>query len=73
MTYRLEEELTGTAGGVRNVADFLTGGGDDTFLVLAGDALTDVDLTALVAAHRAQRRRRDARRQAGQPTSASTG
>ena len=53
MTYRLEEELTGTAGGVRGVADFLVGGGDDTFLVLAGDALTDVDLTALVAAHRA--------------------
>ena len=32
--------LLGTAGGVRNVADFLTAPGDD-FLVLAGDALTD--------------------------------
>ena len=53
MSYRHEEELTGTAGGVRAVADFLTGGGDDVFLVLAGDALTDADLTALVAAHRA--------------------
>lgn len=52
VSYRMEEELLGTAGGVRNVADFLTGGGDDTFVVLAGDALTDVDLTALVAAHR---------------------
>jgi mannose-1-phosphate guanylyltransferase len=53
VTYRMEEDLLGTAGGVRNVADFLTGSDDDTFVVLAGDALTDVDLTALVAAHRA--------------------
>lgn len=53
VTFRIEEELLGTAGGVRNVADFLKGDGDDTFLVLAGDALTDVDLTALAAAHRA--------------------
>jgi len=52
MSYEHEEELLGTAGGVRNVREFLTGG-DDTFIVLAGDALTDVDLTALVAAHRA--------------------
>jgi mannose-1-phosphate guanylyltransferase/mannose-1-phosphate guanylyltransferase/phosphomannomutase len=52
VTYRHEEELLGTAGGVRNVADFLTAPGDD-FLVLAGDALTDADLTALAAAHRA--------------------
>ncbi len=47
-----EEELLGTAGGVRNVADFLTAEGDEPFLVLAGDALTDVDLGALVEAHR---------------------
>lgn len=51
LSYRHEEELLGTAGGVRNVADFLTGAGDDSFVVLAGDALTDVDLTGLVAAH----------------------
>jgi mannose-1-phosphate guanylyltransferase len=53
VSYRFEEDLLGTAGGVRNVADFLTGGDDDTFIVLAGDALTDVDLTQVVAAHRA--------------------
>jgi mannose-1-phosphate guanylyltransferase/mannose-1-phosphate guanylyltransferase/phosphomannomutase len=53
VSYREEKELLGTAGGVRNVADFLTGGDDDTFVVLAGDALTDVALTALDAAHRA--------------------
>jgi mannose-1-phosphate guanylyltransferase/mannose-1-phosphate guanylyltransferase/phosphomannomutase len=53
MSYRHEEELLGTAGGVRNVADFLSGGDDDVFLVLAGDALTDADLTKLADAHRA--------------------
>ncbi len=50
LTYSHEEELLGTAGGVRNVSSFLAEP-DETFLVLAGDALTDVDLTALVAAH----------------------
>ena len=35
---------------MRNVADFLTAPGEP-FVVLAGDALTDVDLPALVAAH----------------------
>ena len=53
VSYRFEEELLGTAGGVRGVSDFLTGADDDVFIVLAGDALTDVDLTELVAAHRA--------------------
>lgn len=53
VSYEQEEELLGTAGGVRNVRDFLTAGGDEMFFVLAGDALTDVDLSALAAAHRA--------------------
>lgn len=53
LSYTYEEELLGTAGGVRGVSDFLTGGDDDVFVVLAGDALTDVDLADLVAAHRA--------------------
>jgi mannose-1-phosphate guanylyltransferase len=48
LTYTYEEELLGTAGGVRNVADFF---GDEPFLVMAGDALTDIDLTALREAH----------------------
>lgn len=47
--YSYEPELLGTAGGVKNNEDFL---GGDTFLVISGDALTDVDLTGLVAAHR---------------------
>ncbi len=48
-TYSFEPELLGTAGGVKNNEDFL---GDGTFLVMSGDALTDIDLTGLVAAHR---------------------
>jgi mannose-1-phosphate guanylyltransferase/mannose-1-phosphate guanylyltransferase/phosphomannomutase len=49
LDYRFEEELLGTAGGVRNVRDHF---GDETFLIVSGDALTDVDLTALWARHR---------------------
>ena len=49
VAYRYEEELLGTAGGVRNCADLL---GDETFLVISGDALTDIDLRALLASHR---------------------
>jgi mannose-1-phosphate guanylyltransferase len=47
--YSYERELLGTAGGVKNNAAFL---GCDTFLIMSGDALTDIDLTGLVAAHR---------------------
>ena len=47
--YSFEPELLGTAGGVKNNAAFL---GDNTFLVVSGDALTDIDLTGLIAAHR---------------------
>jgi mannose-1-phosphate guanylyltransferase len=49
VAYRHEEELLGTAGGVRACREFF--GGED-FLVISGDALTDIDLTALVARHR---------------------
>jgi len=49
VSYRFEEELLGTAGGVRGCADFF---GDEPFLVISGDALTDIDLGALVATHR---------------------
>lgn len=50
LTYRYEEELKGTAGGVRNCADFF---GDEPFLVISGDALTDLDVTRLAARHAA--------------------
>jgi mannose-1-phosphate guanylyltransferase len=48
LTYSHEDELLGTAGGVRNVAQFF---GDEPFVVMAADALTDIDLSALRAAH----------------------
>jgi mannose-1-phosphate guanylyltransferase len=49
LTYSLEEELLGTAGGVRNVRAHF---GDQTFLIISGDALTDIDLGALWERHR---------------------
>jgi mannose-1-phosphate guanylyltransferase len=49
LEYRFEPELLGTAGGVRGCADFF---GDEPFLVISGDALTDIDLGAFVASHR---------------------
>jgi mannose-1-phosphate guanylyltransferase len=49
LTYRYEPELLGTAGGVRACAEFF---GDDSFLVISGDALTDIDLSALADRHR---------------------
>lgn len=48
--YSEETELLGTGGGIKRVADFL--GESDPCLVLAGDMLVDVDLTAAVTAHR---------------------
>jgi mannose-1-phosphate guanylyltransferase len=49
LSYRFEEELLGTAGGVRACAQFF---GEEPFLVISGDALTDLDLTAFAARHR---------------------
>ena len=49
LTYRVEAEPLGTAGGVKNCADFT---GDEDFLVISGDAACDFDLAALVRAHR---------------------
>ncbi len=46
--YSVEEAPLGTAGSVKLAAGRL----DDTFLVISGDALCDVDLSELVAAHR---------------------
>ncbi|MGE5582767.1 MAG: sugar phosphate nucleotidyltransferase [Bacillota bacterium] len=47
MRYFTEETPLGTAGSVRNCAEFL----DETFLVISGDALTDIDLEAAVRFH----------------------
>ncbi len=48
LTYSEEEKLLGTAGGVRNVRSFF---GDEPFVVMAADALTDIDLQALARTH----------------------
>ena len=48
--WSFEEKLLGTAGGVRNVREFF---GDESFLVMAADALTDIDLSELRSAHEA--------------------
>ncbi|MGA8746474.1 MAG: NDP-sugar synthase [Solirubrobacterales bacterium] len=47
LSYSHEERLLGTAGGVRNAARFL----GDSFLVISGDALTDIDLGAMREFH----------------------
>ncbi len=49
LSYRVEEDLLGTAGGVRACADFF---GSDAFVVISGDALTDIDLGAFAVRHR---------------------
>jgi mannose-1-phosphate guanylyltransferase len=49
LVYSFEQELLGTAGGVRNARDHF---GGETFLVISGDALTDIDLTALHRRHK---------------------
>src|SRR5215470_16838925 len=48
MRYATEESPLGTAGSVRNAMDEL----DETFLVISGDVLTDIDLTEVVKTHR---------------------
>ena len=47
MVYATEETPLGTAGSVRNAIDEL----DERFLVISGDVLTDIDLTAIVKEH----------------------
>lgn len=46
--YSFEPELLGTAGGVKNVAEFFK----DTFLVIGADDLTDLDLTDMLKFHK---------------------
>jgi mannose-1-phosphate guanylyltransferase len=50
LTYAVEPERLDTAGAVRFAATFA--GVDDTFVVVNGDVLTDLDLSALIAFHR---------------------
>lgn len=50
ITYSREDTPLGTAGSVKNAEDQLT----EPFLVISGDALTDYNLTDLIAYHRAK-------------------
>ncbi len=52
LVYAVEDEPLDTAGAIRFAA--LKGGVDDTFIVVNGDVLTDLDVTALVQYHRAK-------------------
>ncbi len=48
LRYYVEEQPLGTAGSVRAASDFL----DSDFLVISGDCLTDIDLSAVIAFHK---------------------
>ncbi len=48
LRYYTEKEPMGTAGGVKQAQDFLS----ETFVVLSGDGVTDIDLAAACAFHR---------------------
>ncbi|MEB3285463.1 MAG: mannose-1-phosphate guanyltransferase [Candidatus Sericytochromatia bacterium] len=51
ISYAVEEKMPlGTAGCVKAIEDLL----DDTFLVISGDSLTDIDLAQAVAFHKAK-------------------
>ena len=49
LSYRTEREARGTAGAVKNCADFY---GDEDFLVISGDAACDFDLRLLMEEHK---------------------
>ena len=51
LAYSEEPEPLGTAGGVGKVRDYLSAA--ESFLVISGDALTDIDLSAMRTAHEA--------------------
>lgn len=51
ISYALEESPLGTAGSVKNAQALI---GDDTFVVISGDALTDIDLRSVIEFHRAK-------------------
>ena len=51
ITYSVEEKMPlGTAGSVKAIEQYL----DETFLVISGDSMTDIDLTAALDYHRRQ-------------------
>ena len=48
MTYAIEKNALGTAGGVKNLQDFL----DEPFVVVSGDGVTDFDLREAMKVHK---------------------
>lgn len=52
LTYRIEKEALGTAGGVKNCKDFY---GNDDFLVISGDAACDFGLNELMEKHKEEK------------------
>lgn len=50
ISYAVEESPLGTAGSVKNAAHLISR--DEPFLVISGDALTDIDLTELIRFHK---------------------
>ncbi|HEY7203335.1 MAG TPA: nucleotidyltransferase family protein [Methylomirabilota bacterium] len=50
ITYSIEDEILGTAGGAKRLAPFL----DEPFVLVYGDVLTDFDLSALIEFHRSR-------------------
>ncbi len=51
ISYAVEQQPLGTAGSVKNAQDHLT----ETFIVISGDALTDIDLKKLIKFHKSKR------------------
>jgi mannose-1-phosphate guanylyltransferase/phosphomannomutase len=51
IVYSIEETPLGTAGSVKQAQKYL----DETFIVISGDAVTDIDLGAVIAYHQAQK------------------
>lgn len=52
IVYSIESSPLGTAGSVKQIQDTI---GEDTFLVISGDGLTDIDLGRAVAFHKEKR------------------
>ncbi|MFZ5989002.1 MAG: sugar phosphate nucleotidyltransferase [Bacillota bacterium] len=50
LRYYVEDKPMGTAGSVKNAEEFL----DDTFIVISGDALTDIDLSEAIEFHQSK-------------------
>ena len=50
ISYSIEKKLWGTAGGIKRIQSFF----DETFVILMGDGLTNIDLTEMLAFHRSK-------------------